>query len=197
MEGELSPSMTYPAGVPQFHNDYPNYSERIRLQPMGNTMNTLSEKKKSGPRRKDAGQALVELAISVMFLLLLVFGIIEFGRAMYIKNTLTNAARASVRVAVVTSGFTDRTYAAGSLSTRSTTDVVQQKLYDNIAPLLDSNQASATVDVIERNTPAQPNDTVTATVSIPFNTIVPGLLTMLRPNNNALILEGNASMRFE
>lgn len=161
-------------------------------------MNTFNDKKKSGPRRKDAGQALVEMAIALPVLLLLVCGIIEFGRAMYIKNTLTSAARAGVRVAVVTSGFMDRTYTAGSLTTRSGTDIVQQKLYDNVVNLPDSNQATATVDVIERTgAVALPNDTVTATVSIPFNTIVPGLLKMLRPGNSALILVGSASMRFE
>ncbi len=161
-------------------------------------MKTSNYTKKSGLRRKDAGQALVELAIALPVLLLLVCGIIEFGRAMYIKNTLTSAARAGVRVAVVTSGFMDRTYTAGSLTTRSGTDIVQQKLYDNVVNLPDSNQATATVDVIERTgAAALPNDTVTATVSIPFNTIVPGLLKMLRPGNNALILVGNASMRFE
>lgn len=161
-------------------------------------MNTFIQKKKSGPRRNDAGQALVELAISLVLLLLLVFGIIEFGRVMYIKNTLTSAARAAVRVAVVKSGFTDTTYAAGSLTTRSSTDIVQQKLYDNVVTLPNSNKATATVDVVERaGTAAHPNDTVTATVSIPFTTIVPGLLTMLKPNNSPLTLVGSASMRFE
>jgi hypothetical protein len=48
------------------------------------------------------GQALVEMAILLPLLMLLVMGIFEFGRAMYIKNTLTQAARAGARVAVVT-----------------------------------------------------------------------------------------------
>ena len=48
------------------------------------------------------GQALVEMAIILPLLLLLVMGIFEFGRAMYIKNTLTQAARAGARTAVVT-----------------------------------------------------------------------------------------------
>lgn len=164
-------------------------------------MNTFIQYKKSGPRRNDAGQALVELAISLVLLLLLVFGIIEFGRAMYIKNTLTSAARAAVRVAVVTALLTDRldTYTAGSLTTRSGTDIVQQKLYDNVVNLPNSNQATATVDIVERNGTAiaRPDDTVTVTVSIPFTTIVPRLLTMLRPNNSPLTLVGSASMRFE
>ena len=38
------------------------------------------------------GQALVEMAIMLPILVLFVFGITEFGRAMYIKNCLNNAA---------------------------------------------------------------------------------------------------------
>jgi Flp pilus assembly protein TadG len=53
------------------------------------------------------GQALVELALVIFLLLLLVMGIVEFGRAMYVKNTLTHAARAGARAAVVATGITD------------------------------------------------------------------------------------------
>jgi len=52
------------------------------------------------------GQALVEMAFILPILLLLVLGIFEFGRAMYTKNSLTNAARAAARAAVVTSSIT-------------------------------------------------------------------------------------------
>ncbi|MBJ6751365.1 TadE/TadG family type IV pilus assembly protein [Geomonas anaerohicana] len=43
----------------------------------------------------------MELAILLPLLLLIVFGITEFGRAMYIKNSLTNAAREGARRASV------------------------------------------------------------------------------------------------
>ena len=55
--------------------------------------------------RDKKGQALVEMALSIMLLMLILVGIFEFGRAMYIKNTLNNAARAGARQAVVTSGI--------------------------------------------------------------------------------------------
>jgi len=162
-------------------------------------MKNFTEKKKFGLRRKDAGQALVEMAIVLPFLLLLVCGIIEFGRAMYIKNTLTSAARAGVRAAVVTPDCVDKTYAAGTLATsRSTTDIIQQKIYDSMINVPDRDKAYATIDVIGKNgTPTLPDDTVTATVSVPFNTIVKGILKMLRPDNTAIVLVGTASMRFE
>ncbi|MRS01618.1 pilus assembly protein [bacterium] len=56
-----------------------------------------------------SGQVLVEMAIILPLLMLLVMGIFEFGRAMYIKNTLTHAARAGARAAVVTPSITDAT----------------------------------------------------------------------------------------
>ena len=153
------------------------------------------QRKKSGPCTSEAGQAMVELAIVLPVLLLLVCGIIEFGRAMYIKNTLTSSARAAVRVAIVTSGYVNHTYSAGELATRSDTDTVQQKVYDCLNSV-DKNTASATV--ISEHSPAQVNDTVTAAVSVPFTTIVPGVLKMFRDsNNNPITLVGTASMRYE
>lgn len=63
--------------------------------------------------RNQKGQALVETALIIPLLLLLVMGIFEFGRAMYIKNTLNNAARGGVRVAVVTPKYDAMTNPTG------------------------------------------------------------------------------------
>ncbi len=52
-------------------------------------------------KKNSKGQTLVETAIILPVLFLLVIGIFEFGRALYIISTLNNAARAGVRVAVV------------------------------------------------------------------------------------------------
>ena len=49
----------------------------------------------------EKGQSLVEFALVVPLLLLLVFGIAEFGRAWMTKNILTGAAREAVRLAAV------------------------------------------------------------------------------------------------
>jgi len=49
----------------------------------------------------EKGQSLVEFALVVPMLLLLVFGIAEFGRAWMTKNILTGAAREASRIAVV------------------------------------------------------------------------------------------------
>lgn len=52
-------------------------------------------------RHASRGQALVEFALIFPILMLLLFGVVDFGRAIYDYNTLANAARAGVRVAIV------------------------------------------------------------------------------------------------
>lgn len=54
--------------------------------------------------RADRGAALVEFALVLPLLILLVFGVIEFGRGYHTKTTLTHAAREGVRVAALDSG---------------------------------------------------------------------------------------------
>jgi len=52
-------------------------------------------------RKGSKGQSLVEFAMVVPFLLILVLGIVEFGRVWMMKNILTGAAREAVRVAAM------------------------------------------------------------------------------------------------
>lgn len=51
--------------------------------------------------RKSSGQALAELALAIPALLLLVFGLIEFGNAWRTYQVITNAAREGARRAVM------------------------------------------------------------------------------------------------
>ena len=52
-------------------------------------------------RRRRAGQALVEFALVIPVFLLIMMGILDFGRAILAYNTLSNAARDGARVAIV------------------------------------------------------------------------------------------------
>lgn len=52
--------------------------------------------------RRDAGAALVEFSLVLSLLVLITFGIIEFGRAYNAQVTLTHATREGVRVLAIT-----------------------------------------------------------------------------------------------
>ena len=62
---------------------------------------SLSRLVTSRSRDQADGQALVEFALILPILILLLVGIFDFGRAIYAFNTVNNAARESVRVAIV------------------------------------------------------------------------------------------------
>lgn len=51
--------------------------------------------------RREGGQSVVEFALIVPLILLLFFGAIDMGRAVFAYNTLAQAARAGNRVAIV------------------------------------------------------------------------------------------------
>ena|SRR5688500_6986644 len=52
-------------------------------------------------RDRRRGQAMVEFALIIPIFLLMIFGIIDLGRAVYAYSTLNNAAREGARVAAV------------------------------------------------------------------------------------------------
>jgi Flp pilus assembly protein TadG len=74
---------------------------------------------------RDSGAALVEFAIIAPLLFMLVFGIIEFGRAYNAQNTLTHAAREGAREFAITqdaaAGETAAKSAATSLNSSNIT----------------------------------------------------------------------------
>src|SRR5262249_10700251 len=55
-------------------------------------------------RSSENGQALVELALILPFLLLLIFGVLDLGKALGYKNDQTNLADVGARLAVVSAG---------------------------------------------------------------------------------------------
>jgi Flp pilus assembly protein TadG len=80
---------------------------------------------KCAPRRGrgDRGLALVEFAIILPFLSLLVFGVVDLGRAWQLQNRLSNAAREGASVAQ----FFPTSVAAGCRSGSNATDRATQE----------------------------------------------------------------------
>jgi len=155
---------------------------------------------KSDTLKHQKGQALVETALILMVIVLFTFAITEFGRAMYIKNMLNNAARAAVRQAVVTGTLyfpSSPAYPAGTFASRPS-DPIGAKIYDSIMYIPATEmQNYVTADVVctpactSATTPASSGSTVTVTVTYsnfkPFVKIIQISST----------LAGQASMRYE
>lgn len=112
------------------------------------------------------GQTLVEMAILLPLLLLLVMGIFEFGRAMYIKNTLTHAARAGARAAVVTPNIIDATNA--TCGTGGSNAKIYQTVCNNLYSGIDITDVTINVTRTDLNSSGtlDPGDMAEVTVAL-------------------------------
>lgn len=79
------------------------------------------------------GQALVELAVALPLVLVLLCGMVDFGRLVHLKSTLTNAARAGARMAAVTSGAQPEEQAV-SLTGSPVAQAIAKTLKDAVPP---------------------------------------------------------------
>jgi len=110
-------------------------------------------------RRNRQGAAVVEFAIVAPIFFLLVFGMIEGGRAIMVQQILTNASREGARVAVLD-------------STTPTASLVKSKVVDYMK---NGGISTATTNMVTIN-PSEPTTAaygtaVTVTVAIPFSSV--------------------------
>jgi len=167
--------------------------------------------------KNQKGQALVETALVLPLLLLLVMGLFEFGRAMYIKNTLNNAARAGARAAVVTPIYNVSTNPTGLETTTSAplnstctfTDAnstVLQLICNSIYNGIPKNEVAVDIVITDLDPLVTPGlshgDNVNIKLTLNnFQFITPiGPLTNLiggTPISTPTTMIGEASMRYE
>lgn len=120
------------------------------------------------------GAALVEMAIILPLLFLIVFGIFEFGRAMVMTNSLTNAAREGARRAAV-----------------SPPPIDVDEFVRSAIPF--RYEASELIITPEPTSPTPGSGSpIRITVTLPFHTV-----TNFIPALNDITLRGQASMRYE
>jgi Flp pilus assembly protein TadG len=105
-------------------------------------------------RRNRKGAAAVEFALIAPVFFLMVFGMIEFGRAIMVEQVITNAAREGARLAVLD----------GSTATNVRTQVTSYLSSASISG------ATITLNPTDPSTAAY-GDPVTVTVSIPFTSV--------------------------
>jgi Flp pilus assembly protein TadG len=134
--------------------------------------------------RDQSGAALVEFALVATILMILIMGMIDFGRALYTKNSLTNAAREGGRFAAV----------QGDVATRI--DEVKDTVISHMSPFggaaltrsqitVNLNYATGSTTVIE---------STTIEIAYPFEPITPiaGLIGL-----DPLTLKASAQFRQE
>jgi len=128
-------------------------------------------KKNTYSQKSEKGQVLVEFALVLILLLMICYGITEFGRAWYRADRLKNAANTAARTFAVTKQWPQSQFAAYSA------------------------MGTTSVTVTPTPNPADPNGaSIKVTVSEQFQTLVPGILPML---NNIATLRRDATYRME
>lgn len=115
------------------------------------------------PVANQRGQALAETAIVIVLLLMLVMGVVEFGRAFMVSNMIVHAARDGARSAAV-EPVTNRDSDGFITNTTS----IKNHVRTAIASVVGTSAAQAlTINVSQPNGPP-PLVTVQITGSIPF-----------------------------
>lgn len=156
--------------------------------------------------QKDKGQALVETAIILPLLLIFLFGIVDFGRVMYTKNTLNNAARSGARKAAVTSSLAAVSPVSLFSSTGEPAETIQKNIFNGIPKdetvqyelkILDS----AGIPVAGTVSAGNQVQVTLAYPDFPMITPLYKILALITnssaPDSNTMTLTGEASMRYE
>lgn len=115
-----------------------------------------STKRLSALARDEAGAALLEFALFAGVLLVLTFGIIDFGRALFTANNLTAAAREGAR------------YAAVLPNPAASTTAIQQRVATYMSPFGNAPIDPATQVHVTCN-----SQSITVEVHYPFTWLTP------------------------
>ena len=146
---------------------------------------TLRPDRRTGSERR-AGAAMVEMAVCLPLFLLLLLGIIEFGRALMVSQLLTSAARQGCREAII-DGAT-----SGSVSTDITDTVVDTVGCSAADVDIDITVTSlATGNELTDLSLADQRDLIQINIAVPFSAVsyAPGKIL------SSSTLRGQCSMR--
>ncbi len=128
-------------------------------------------------KRGEAGAAAVEFALVLPVLLLVIFGIIDFGRMLHAKITLAQAAREGARATALVDESTGR-----SQVTKATTGI-------------DTSGGALAVEVTPCATPPDPDTDATVTLTYQFSLVTPlSLLAGLGDGDGQIELQSTSVM---
>lgn len=118
--------------------------------------------------KSQKGQAAVEFALVLPILLLLVCGVIDFGRILYTANALTTVCEQGARYA--------------SIYTTKTVDEVETYVKDNTASGIDKTPIHVTVNP----PPRVSGGTVTVTISYTMSYITPFISNLFSSSSKTM-----------
>ena len=136
-----------------------------------------------------AGSNLVEFALVLPLLLVLMFGIVDFGLALFDKAVITNAAREGARTGVVFRA-PPLTEAHCGRSSSGRGEILQHVLGE----FRTGKPTPPTLRGLEAGTEFSSGDTLTVRVNYSYNYLV---VSKLVPSLGTLNLKGTSVMRFE
>lgn len=137
-------------------------------------------------RRDESGVALLEFAIFISLLLVLVFGIIDFGRALFTANNLTAAAREGAR------------YASSLTNPCGATSAIRQRAASNMSPF-GGDSVNANTQVVVNYLPGGCGtgtlEAVQVQINYPFTWLTPLPALLRQPLTQTL--HARATFRWE
>lgn len=127
--------------------------------------------------RSERGAAMVEMALILPIIILLFLGMIDFGRALFLYNNLTNAAREGARFGAAYSSPVD---------TVAIRQKVETRIQDFSGVAAATNKVKVTVSSL-----TSPTEVKVEVVNYPFTPITP------LPMVSSLVLNVKAVFRWE
>jgi hypothetical protein len=120
-------------------------------------------------RNDERGQAMVEFSLAIIVFLVLLMGVVDFGRAIYQYNGVSQAAREIARVTAVHPGADFRTDAGRSSETKAVIQTQKGLIPDLRDPLIKC------VDVTgaEITTGCQVGEWIQVRINAPYTPITP------------------------
>lgn len=140
---------------------------------------TAHHRRLAAPYRQ-SGQSMVEFALVLPMFLFLVFGVLDFGRAVYADSTITNAAREGARYGIISPS------PASAIQAK-----VQQFAATLSIPAADVSVSCVTADTTNDCANATAGDTITVAVTY---TYVPVVVDIAQFTGPSLTLATQATM---
>jgi Flp pilus assembly protein TadG len=119
-------------------------------------------------RRTEGGTALLEFALTALIFTVLIFGIVDVGRAAFAYTWVSNAARQATRFAMV------RGTNCSGLSGGCPAQPTDLTTYvDSLATGIDTSQLTVTSTCVKHSLPCAPLDSVNVHVQYTFKFVTP------------------------